>query len=97
MNKLKATLNKQNLRRYLGLMASYTEILLAFVVIIGILLLCVRVLVQLRSFIISTFSGMAVPSFAEFLSTVFELVIGIEFVKMLAKHTFFVACLGWFF
>lgn len=87
MNKLKAKLNKQNLRRYLGLMASYTEILLALVVIIGILLLCIRVLVQLRGFIISTFSGMEVPSFAEFLSTVFELVIGIEFVKMLAKHT----------
>ena len=87
MSKLTAKLNKQNLRRYLGLMASYTEILLAFVVIIGILLLCVRVLTQLRIFTISTFAGGAVPSFAEFLSTVFELVIGIEFVKMLAKHT----------
>ena len=87
MNKLKAKLNKQNLRRYLGLMASYTEILLALVVIIGILLLCIRVLVQLKSFIISTFAGAEVPSFAEFLSTVFELVIGIEFVKMLVKHT----------
>lgn len=87
MNKVKAALNKQNLRRHLGLMASYTEILLAFVVIIGILLLCIRVLVQLKGFIISTFAGGAVPSFAEFLSTVFELVIGIEFVKMLAKHT----------
>ena len=87
MNKLKAKLNKQNLRRYLGLLASYTEILLALVVIIGILLLCIRVLVQLKGFIISTFAGTEIPSFAEFLSTVFELVIGIEFVKMLTKHT----------
>ena len=88
MNKLKAKLNKQNLRRYLGLMASYTEILLALVVIIGILLLCIRVLAQLRIFIISTFTGTAVPLFAEFLSTVFELVIGIEFVKMLAGQRY---------
>ena len=87
MNKFAAKLNKQNLRRYLGLMASYTEILLAFVVIIGILLLCIRVLVQLKGFIINTFAGTEVPSFAEFLSIVFELVIGIEFVKMLVKHT----------
>ena len=85
MNKLKAALNKQNLRRYLGLMASYTEILLALVVIIGILLLCIRVLVQLRGFIISTFSGREVPSFAEFLSTVFELVIGIELLYTIAR------------
>lgn len=87
MNKLKAKLHKQNLRRYLSLIASYTEILLAFIVIVGILLLCVRVLAQMRTFIISTFSGTAVPSFTQFLSVIFELVIGIEFVKMLAKHT----------
>lgn len=87
MNQFTAKLHKQNLRRYLGLMASYTEILLAFVVIIGILLLCIRVLVQLKGFIINTFAGTEVPSFAEFLSIVFELVIGIEFVKMLVKHT----------
>lgn len=87
MKALKAKLHKQNLRRYLGLIASYTEILLAFVVIIGILLLCIRVLAQMRIFIISTFKGTEVPSFSQFLSVVFELVIGIEFVKMLAKHT----------
>lgn len=87
MNKLTAKLNKQNLRRYLGLMASYTEILLAFVVIVGILLLCIRVLTELKAMIVATFSGTSMPSFADFLSVVFELVIGIEFVKMLAKHT----------
>ena len=37
--------------------------------------------------IVATFSGTSMPSFADFLSVVFELVIGIEFVKMLAKHT----------
>lgn len=87
MKKLKAKLNKQNLRRYLGLLASYTEILLALVVIIGILLLFFRVLAELKVMIIGIMSGTKIPSFSEFLSMVFELVIGIEFVKMLAKHT----------
>jgi len=87
MNRLAAKLNKQNLRRYLGLLASYTEILLALAVIVGILLLSIRVLAELRDIIIATFSGTPVPAFSEFLAKVFELVIGIEFVKMLAKHT----------
>ena len=44
MKQLRAQFNKQNLRRYLGLLASYTEILLALVVIVGILMLSIRVL-----------------------------------------------------
>ena len=87
MNKLTAKLNKQNLRRHLSLLARYTEILLALVVIIGILLLFVRVLAEVKTMIIGIFFDTRVPSFSEFLSMVFELVIGIEFVKMLAKHT----------
>ncbi|MGP1444367.1 transporter associated domain-containing protein [Treponema sp.] len=87
MKQLRAQFNKQNLRRYLGLLASYTEILLALVVIVGILILSIRVLSELKTMIIGTFTGAAIPSFSQFLSMVFELVIGIEFVKMLAKHT----------
>ena len=48
MQKLKVFFNKQNLRRKLGLIASYTEILLAFIVIVGILLLCVRVITEFK-------------------------------------------------
>ncbi|MEL3906459.1 MAG: transporter associated domain-containing protein [Treponema sp.] len=87
MKKLKVAFNKQNLRRKVSLLASYTEIVLAFVVIFGILLLCVRVLAELKAIIVGTFTGTAVPAFSAFLAVVFELVIGIEFVKMLAKHT----------
>ena len=87
MKQLREQFNKQNLRRYLGLLASYTEILLALVVIVAILMLSIRVLSELKTMIIGTFTGAAIPSFSQFLSMVFELVIGIEFVKMLAKHT----------
>lgn len=87
MGTLKSKLHKQNLRRYLSLIASYTEIFLALVVITGIFLLCIRLLAQMKDFIVSTFKGGEVPSFSQFLSVVFELVIGIEFIKMLAKHT----------
>lgn len=87
MKKISTQLNKQNLRRYLGLFASYTEILLALMVIVGILLLCVRVVAELKEMMLGLLNGTAIPSFSEFLTIVFELVIGIEFVKMLAKHT----------
>ena len=87
MQKLKVLLNKQNLRRKLGLIASYTEILLAFIVIVGILLLCVRVIAEFKVLIADITRGVHSISFSQFLSVVFELVIGIEFVKMLAKHT----------
>jgi len=70
MNKLTAKLHKQNLRRHLSLLASYTEILLALVVIIGILLLFVRVLAEVKTMIIGIFFDTRVPSFSEFLSMV---------------------------
>lgn len=87
MQKLKVFFNKQNLRRRLGLIASYTEILLAFIVIVGILLLCVRVIAEFKILITDIALGGNSASFSQFLSVVFELVIGIEFVKMLVKHT----------
>ena len=72
MKKISTQLNKQNLRRYLGLFASYTEILLALMVIVGILLLCVRVVAELKEMMLGLLNGTAIPSFSEFLTIVFE-------------------------
>ncbi len=87
MKKLKTILDKHNLRRKIGLIASYTEMLVAFAIIIGILLLCLQVFTMLKQIAAAVITGSSVPSFPAFLSVAFELVIGIEFVKMLAKHT----------
>ncbi len=87
MRNLKSLLNRQNLTHKIRQLAGYTEILIAFVILIGILILCLQVFAELKHITTAILTGTPVPSFSSFLAIVFELIIGIEFVKMITKHT----------
>lgn len=86
MNRFKR-LNKQYIRSLLGTGASYTEIYISILILIGIVILSVRVIHDLYVMVITISQGTYSMSIENFLSTALELIIGIEFVKMLAKHT----------
>lgn len=64
--------------------ARYTEILLSVVILIVIALASVPLIYEL--FHMSVFD-MKIDFFTEFLSQALSLVVGVEFVKMLCKHT----------
>lgn len=87
MKQFKLFFHIQNLRRSLSKIATFTELLVAFVVLVGIVLLSTEVFVQLKTMAIAIFSENEMPTMQSFLYLVFELVICIEFVKMLVKHT----------
>ncbi len=78
-------LSKQRLRERLSVGASFAEIYLTGLILIGILIFSVDIIRELYQIIVSF------PEFKftmdEFLSHVLALIIAIEFVKMLAKHT----------
>lgn len=78
---------KQRLRGGMSMVASYVEIYVSILILIGIILLSGS---ELRNIIIigeDILNGTETISISMFLGTAFELIIGIEFVKMLAKHT----------
>ena len=79
--------NKQWLRSKIGSCASYVEIFISTLIVVGILLLSLRVIGDLRDIVTAILQGKEMPSIQAFLTTALELIIGIEFVKMLAKHT----------
>ncbi|PKM52109.1 MAG: transporter [Firmicutes bacterium HGW-Firmicutes-7] len=79
--------NKQYLRSKLSTGASYTEIYISILILIGIIILSVKVFHDLYEMVITISQGTFSISIEYFLSTALELIIGIEFVKMLAKHT----------
>lgn len=81
------TFRKQYLRGRLGMIASYTEIYVSGLVLLGIILLSVSIFRNIYTIIIDDLSGTHTMEITTFLSTAFELIIGIEFVKMLSKHT----------
>lgn len=78
---------KQYLRYKVSLFSSYIEIYISILIAIGLLFLSIVTIKDLYSIIVSTFKGTAVLSVETFLSHALQLIIGIEFVKMLAKHT----------
>lgn len=78
---------KQRLRGGMSMVASYVEIYVSILILIGIILLSGS---ELRNIIVigkDILNGTETISISMFLGTAFELIIGIEFVKMLAKHT----------
>ncbi len=75
------------LRGKVSLFASYAEIYVSALVLIGILLLSIDIFSDIIFIGNDILHGAAHLSINEFLATAFELIIGIEFVKMLAKHT----------
>lgn len=89
MNNKKSSLNfrKQRLRGGMSMIASYTEIYVSALILIGIILLSANEIRYLFIIAKDIFNGTQTIQITTFLGTAFELVIGIEFIKMLAKHT----------
>lgn len=80
-------LNKQYVRNYVSLGASFTEIIIAILILIGILLLSVRVVYDIWGIIQNIDNPTLMISTEQFLAHALELIIGVEFIKMLVKHT----------
>lgn len=71
-------------RQWVARMASIIETVVALVVLLAILVAGVRVLFEVKDLVLAPDVDEA---FTTFLSSAFNVVIGIEFVKMLAKHS----------
>ena len=80
-------LDKQYIQSKINTVASYTEIYISILILIGIIILSVKVLRDLYQMALSISNGFNNITIEYFLVTALELVIGIEFVKMLVKHT----------
>ncbi|MCT4545275.1 MAG: hypothetical protein N4A63_17215 [Vallitalea sp.] len=78
---------KQKLRNYISKAASYSEITISFFTLLGIVILSTIVLRDIYNIIISILNGDFNVSVKYFLSHALQLIIGIEFIKMLVKHT----------
>lgn len=81
--------NKQYLRNKISLGASYTEILMSMLILVVVVILSVDVIRDAVSMAIGVFDhnvdvNMSISSF---LVNTMELIIAVEFVKMLSKHT----------
>jgi hypothetical protein len=81
------TFTKQVLRSKVSRSASYVEIYLSIIILIGILLLSITEIIKIVEITKAFIYGGEMISINEFLGIAFELIIGVEFVKMLAKHT----------
>lgn len=79
-------LGKQYLRDKISKISSYAEVYLSILVIIGILVASLTVIEQIKDMTLFVMGGYEV-NFQKFLTHAIELIIGVEFVKMLAKHT----------
>jgi len=71
-------------RQWVARMASIIETVVALVVLLAILMAGVRVLFEVKDLVLAPDVDEA---FTTFLRSAFNVVIGIEFVKMLAKHS----------
>jgi len=78
---------KQYLRNRVSKTASYIEIIFSIFIIIGILIVSVILVRDLVTGIIKEFRGEFVFDFRSFIGLIMQLIIGVEFVKMLSKHT----------
>jgi len=78
-------LNKQSLRSKISRGASFTEIYLTALILVGVLIFSAKIVQELYE-IVQGFPDFPM-SIDVFLADVLALVIAIEFVKMLAKHT----------
>lgn len=78
---------KQYLRSRVSKCSSYIEIYISVLILIGIILVSVSLIKDLVHFAKSIISGVPVSGYEEFLGFALQLIIGVEFVKMLSKHT----------
>lgn len=75
---------KEKLKNWMNQSASYLELIISIVILLAILIASISVIAEL-----GIFNGqwLNISSFETFLSHALALVIGIEFIKMLIKHT----------
>jgi len=78
---------KQYLRNRVSKSASYFEILLSLFILAGILIISVSLISSLFRAIVDMTRGTYTFDFHEFVGQIMQLIIGVEFVKMLSKHT----------
>jgi hypothetical protein len=78
---------KQYLRSKVSRMASYIEIFLSALILIGILVFSVSMVKDLVIAVRSIADGSFEFDFRNFIGLMMQIIIGVEFVKMLAKHT----------
>jgi hypothetical protein len=78
---------KQYLRNRVSKTASYVEIVLSILIIIGILVVSVILVKDLVTAIVLEFQGVFSFDFRSFIGMLMQLIIGVEFVKMISKHT----------
>lgn len=78
---------KQYLRSRVSIIASYLEILISIILVIGIAIASISLVIGLYN-IKGNITGPSFMSlFEQFISSSLIIVIGIEFIKMLTKHT----------
>ena len=75
-------LHHQNLRRRAGALVGNVEIALSFAMLLGIIILSVQIFFDVKNMVLALVYDRDIPSFSEFLSLIFSLVIGLEFVNM---------------
>ena len=78
---------KQRLRHQIAKIASYTEIFVASITLIAIVLYAIMLLFELPAFSMTLSGASNQLPLEKFFNEVLQVVIAIEFVKMLAKHT----------
>lgn len=78
---------KQKLRNIVASTSSYTEIFINMLIIIGIVVFSASLIKDLYFNIIVLVNGNLEFDVERFLARALQLIIGVEFVKMLAKHT----------
>lgn len=78
---------KQLLRNYVAKSASYFEILIAAITLIGIAVFSVIIIHDLYEISLKFIHGNFDVKVESFLADALQIIIGIEFIKMLAKHT----------
>ena len=79
---------KQYYRNKIGSASSYLEIIISALIILGTALSCVILLMHIVDIVQAYNSiGLAQQTFDSFLAFAIQLIIAVEFVKMLSKHT----------
>ncbi|MDF2595546.1 MAG: hypothetical protein K0R69_1887 [Clostridia bacterium] len=80
-------MDKENLRKKIAVSSSYIEIYISVLIVIGITILSVTIFQDLYIIVRGLIFKEPSISMTMFLADALQLIIGIEFVKMLSKHT----------
>lgn len=78
---------KQTLRNRISSLAGYLEVLMCFILLLGILFISLSLFRELYEALDAALNGASDFDFGGFLNMALKLIIGIEFVKMLSKHS----------